>query len=209
MFTGLVEGLGRIVASRPRARGLCLGIEHELASGPLQRGESVAVDGCCLTVVATAGRRFGCDLSPETLARTGGAGHWVVSRPVNLERAIRAGDRLGGHIVQGHLDGTLRVLSWRRHADGSATGRFSLPQQGAAYIVEKGSVALDGVSLTVAAIGPEWFEVAFIPATLAATTFGKRRPGELVGVEYDILAKYAERAVEAAARRAAGSRAVP
>ncbi|RMG43797.1 MAG: riboflavin synthase [Acidobacteria bacterium] len=209
MFTGLVRDIGRVAAARAAAGGMRIAIRHALPGGPLARGESVAVDGCCLTALAVAPGRFEADLSPETLARTGGPDRWRTGRRVNLERAARLGDRLGGHIVQGHLDGLVRLLSRRDLPDGSAVIRVELPAEAAHLVCEKGSVALDGVSLTVARLGTGWFEVALIPETLAATTLGERRAGDRLGVEFDVLAKYAERALSAlrpAARRGRGPR---
>jgi riboflavin synthase len=154
-------------------------------------GESIAVDGVCLTVAARGGSWFDADLSSESLQRTGGRGRWKPGREVNLERALRVGDRLGGHIVQGHVDTLARVLASEPHADGGAILRVELPGDGRAYVVEKGSIALDGISLTVARMGADWLEVAVIPATWQATTLRNRRAGDALTVEYDIIGKYA------------------
>lgn len=192
MFTGLVTSEGRLARARRSGGGLRLGIVHALPGGPLIPGESVSVDGCCLTVDRPAERVFEADLSPETLARTGGAGRWRPGRRVNLERALQAGDRLGGHIVQGHAEGLVRLIALRRASGGWLTARLALPAAWRRLVVEKGSVALDGISLTVSAKGSHWFEVALIPATLAQTTLARRRAGDSLIVEFDILAKYAE-----------------
>lgn len=191
MFTGLVIGLGRLAGPRGRGAGLTLTVEHELPGGPVQPGESIAVDGCCLTADAPRPGRFDADLSPETLARTGGRGRWRAGRVVHLERALAAGDRLGGHIVQGHADGLVRVTGTRPEPGGFKRLRLELPADARAFVVEKGSVALDGVSLTVAARGGNWFEVALIPATLGGTTLAERRPGDRMIVEWDVLARVA------------------
>ncbi len=194
MFTGLVGAVGRLGRTRPRGAGLTVAIVHELPGGPLADGESVNVDGCCLTVSGTAPGQFTADLSPETLSRTGGRPRWRPGRPVNLERALAAGDRIGGHVVQGHADGLVRVLGIRRAAGGWATLRVDRPAAARGFVVPKGSVALDGVSLTVSRTGPGWFEVALIPATLGATTLGARRPGDRLVVEWDMLARVAAEA---------------
>lgn len=204
MFTGLVAGIGRLSRIRPRPPGLRLAIEHTLPDGPLEVGESVAVDGCCLTVIRTGAAWFDADLSPETLEKTGGRARWKAGKIVNLERALRVGARLGGHMVLGHVDGLVSLIHQKRWADGSMTARFSLPAEGRPLVVEKGSVALDGVSLTVSARGPDWFEVALIPASLDSTTLGSGSVGRRLTVEYDILGKYVLTAREV--RNHAGSK---
>lgn len=191
MFTGLVTAKGRLARPRPRSEGLQIAVQHQLEGEPLAIGESVAVDGCCLTVTARGRSWFDADLSAESLARTGGRARWRAGREVNLERALRVGDRLGGHIVQGHVDGLVRVLACDRHRDGGATLRLELPHEGREFVVEKGSIALDGISLTVARQGDDWFEVAVIPTTWQATTLPNRRVGDALTVEFDILGKYA------------------
>ncbi len=200
MFTGLVGSRGRLLAARSQGAGLRLEVGHTLAGGPLALGESVATDGVCLTVAEPGPARFTAELSPETLARTGGAARWRPGREVNLERALAAGDRIGGHVVQGHADGLLRLLGRRRLPGGWAELRVELPARARAWVVEKGSVALDGVSLTVSRVGGSWFECALVPATLAATTLGALRPGDRLVVEYDVLAKVAAQAAQAATR---------
>lgn len=200
MFTGLVAGIGRLSRIRPKPPGLRLAIEHALSEGPLEAGESVAVDGCCLTAIRVGANWFEADLSPETLEKTGGRTRWKAGKRVNLERALKVGARLGGHMVLGHVDGLVPLIDQKRWADGSMTARFSLPAGGRPLVVEKGSVALDGVSLTVSARGPDWFEVALIPASLESTTLGKSRVGRGFTVEYDILGKYVLAAREAGDR---------
>jgi riboflavin synthase len=191
MFTGLVAGLGRLARPRPCGAGLTITVEHALAGAPVASGESINVDGCCLTAAAPAAGRFDADLSPETLSRTGGRLRWRAGREVHLERALAAGDRMGGHVVQGHAAGLLRIQSVRHEAGGWLTLRLELPADARPLAVPKGSVALDGVSLTVSRRGAAWFEVALIPATLSATTLGRRRAGERMIVEWDVLARVA------------------
>jgi len=169
-------------------------VRHDLAAEPVRAGESVAVRGCCLTALEPDDTVFAADLSPETVSRTGGADSWARGRPVNLERSLRAADRLGGHVVLGHVDGQARVVAHRRCEDGSSVLRVELPSEGSEYVVEKGSIALDGVSLTISDLDETWFEIALIPATLSATTLGGLVPGDRVNVEYDVLAKYAAHA---------------
>ena len=201
MFTGIVGSKGRLLATRRQGSGLRLEVAHSLAGGPLEAGESVATDGVCLTVTDPGPDRFAAELSPETLARTGGPARWRAGREVNLERALEAGGRIGGHVVQGHADGLLRLVGWRRLPGGWVEARLELPAAAGAWVVEKGSVALDGVSLTVSRVGGAWFECALVPATLAATTLGARRPGDRLVVEFDMLAKVAAQAVARAAGR--------
>jgi riboflavin synthase len=176
MFTGLIETVGTVVSLHRSGSGARLEVEATWPDQEVPRpGDSVAVNGACLTAVDPASTGFAADLSPETLRRTLlgtlGSGHVV-----NLERAIKLGDRLGGHIVQGHVDTSVRLLSIRPEG-GFQSWRLSLPTEQAHEVALKGSVALDGVSLTVAGLGPDWFEVALIPATLEATTLGSLRQG--------------------------------
>ena len=195
MFSGLIAAVGDVAGVRRGGAGAVLEVTCRLPGEALVAGESIAVNGACLTVVAPIGGGFLADLSPETLRRTtlGSLGAGV---RVNLERALRLGDRLGGHLVTGHVDATVRVLDVR------STGEFKvmrceLPAALAPEVAEKGSVTVDGVSLTVAAVQPGWFEVALIPTTLVATTLGARRRSDLVNLETDVLAKYVRRAVSA------------
>ena len=193
MFSGLVGALGEVRGFVRHGRGARLTIACGLAGEPLAAGESVAVQGVCLTVVEPSPSSFTADLSPETLARTTLGGLRAGAR-VNLERALRASDRLGGHFVLGHVDAAVSVVAIRP-GNGFWTMRIALPPRLAPEVAEKGSVALDGVSLTVAAIGQGWFDVVLIPATLAATTLQERRAGDLANLETDVLAKYVRRAV--------------
>lgn len=198
MFTGIVLELGRI-GSPPRpseAGGLHLEIEHSRELGErLRVGDSLAVQGVCLTVLASADGLTRVELGPETLRRTL-LGELSQGHRVNLEPALRVGDPLGGHWVQGHVDGALTVLSVEA-AGGHREMRLGLPRGLAPYVVEKGSVALDGVSLTVAGLEEESFSVALLPHTLEATTLGGVQPRDRVHVEVDILAKYVERSLAA------------
>lgn len=191
MFTGLVAAIGRLAAPRARGAGLTVAVEHALPGEPVAPGESIDVDGCCLTAVDPRPGRFDADVSPETLARTGGRARWRAGRRVHLERALLAGDRLGGHVVQGHADGLVRVIGARRQPGGWIVLRCDLPAAGRGLVVEKGSVALDGVSLTVSRSGSGWFEVALVPTTLGATLLGERRPGDRLVVEWDVIARVA------------------
>jgi riboflavin synthase len=187
MFTGIVTCTGRIDRLAVRAGGVRMTIVPRRSLGRFTLGESIAVNGACLTVTGRVGRGFTVDVSPETLRRTT-LGAFVRSTPVNLERALRLGDRLGGHIVQGHVDGvgTLeRITPDRRWV----LYRFRAPATVVPYVIEKGSVAIDGVSLTVFSCRGSAFSVALIPHTLAQTTLAKRRVGEQVNVEADVLMK--------------------
>jgi riboflavin synthase len=196
MFTGIVEGTGTVVAltHSGSGHGARLEVDAPWPPGELAVGDSVAVDGCCLTVVARTPGGFAADLVAETLRRTA-LGRLATGARVNLERPLALGGRLGGHLVQGHVDGVGRVLDRRPAGEGEEV-RVELPEELARYVVEKGSIAVDGVSLTVAAAGPDWFAVALVPHTLAATTLGERGPGDPVHLEVDVVAKYVERLVQ-------------
>ncbi|OAQ21566.1 riboflavin synthase [Thermosulfurimonas dismutans] len=191
MFTGLVEGLGTIKKIRPKGGGLVLGIEAPFSLENTRVGDSVAVNGACLTVVALEGQIFEVDVSPETLMRTT-LGELKVGDRVNLERALRLGDRLGGHLVTGHVDGIGRVVS-RENKGNFFFFRIWAPSEVSRYLVEKGSVAVDGVSLTVNRVFGEEFELAVIPHTASLTTLGFRKSGDRVNLEADLLAKYVEK----------------
>ncbi len=202
MFTGIVEEIGQVLAVARRAEVVELRVAGPAVTADTAVGDSIAVNGVCLTVTGVVpGAGFTVELVPETLRSSSLAGVAPGSR-VNLERAVTAGTRLGGHIVQGHVDGVATVLS--RHPGGrSVEVRFSLPAELARYVVPKGSVAVDGVSLTVAALTTDDFTVALIPTTLAATTLGERAEGDPVNIEVDVIAKYVER-LTAGYRPAAG-----
>ena len=202
MFTGIVEELGRVVRLETVEDSARLTVEAPTVTQDVSLGDSVSVNGCCLTVTAVHGSTFTADLMAETLTRPT-LGSQAPGDPVNLERALRASDRLGGHIVQGHVDATAEVLDHHRGEHWDLL-RISLPQEIARYVAVKGSVALDGVSLTVVDVvdasdvapvpgAGASLSVGLIPETLRRTTLGTRRPGERVNLEVDVLAKYAER----------------
>lgn len=187
MFTGLIEGIGRIERLEDDASGLRLRVGAELLGTP-RRGESLAVDGVCLTVAESGPGWFEAVLSQETLSCTT-LGRRSPGEPVNLERPLRLGDRLGGHLVLGHVDGVGTIIEMRQEGS-AARVRVGFPPELSPLIVQKGSIALDGISLTVAARGATWFEAALIPETLAVTTLGLRSAGDRVHLEVDIVGRY-------------------
>ncbi|WP_309321779.1 riboflavin synthase [Actinomyces stomatis] len=210
MFTGIVEELGHVVRLETVEDSARLTVEAPTVTQDVSLGDSISVNGCCLTVAAVHGNTFTADLMAETLTRTT-LGSQKPGEPVNLERALRATDRLGGHIVQGHVDATTEVLD-RHHGEHWDLLRIGLPREIARYVAAKGSVALDGVSLTVVDVvdvdkarhdatpdvsptpgAGASLSVGLIPETLRRTTLGTRRPGERVNLEVDVMAKYAER----------------
>ena len=192
MFTGLVADLGSVTALDATADGVRLRV-HTALAGELSDGDSVAVNGVCLTAVGPDGESFGADVMHETLRRSSLADVRAGTR-VNLELPLRAHDRLGGHVVQGHVDGVGTVRAVRR--DGFARVVTVAVDPGLLrYVVEKGSVAVDGVSLTVAALDGDAFDVSLIPETLERTNLGAAAPGTVVNIEVDILAKYVEKLV--------------
>ena len=200
MFTGLVQDIGTIRSLRREGQSVHLELETRLAS-ELVVGDSLAVSGVCLTVTSRGEGRVVATAIPETLARTT-LGELSAGARVNLEPALRASDRLGGHIVQGHVDGVGRVTS--REARGLSTEvTIETPRELLRYVVEKGSIAVDGISLTVTAVGEASFGVALIPHTLGATTLAERAVGDRVNIEVDILAKYVERVLRGAPARGA------
>ncbi|HVE74221.1 MAG TPA: riboflavin synthase [Mycobacteriales bacterium] len=200
MFTGIVEEIGELRALEQRGDSARLTLSGPLVAADASPGESIAVCGVCLTVVEVADGTFRADVMAQTL-RHSTLGRLRPGDPVNLERALRVSDRLGGHIVQGHVDWTARVLDVRPAKHWTVV-RLSLPAALARYVVAQGSIALDGVSLTVSALGADddgdYLEVSLIPTTLAGTTFGGIQVGALVNVEVDVLAKYVERLLAAA-----------
>lgn len=193
MFTGIVRELGRVAAVDGSADGVRLVVDAPATAAGVGVGDSVAINGVCLTVTQATDGTLAFDAVPETLARSS-LGRLTRGDSVNLEPALRAGDPLGGHYVQGHVDGVASVRSSEPEGDGMRIW-FDLPRELHAYLVEKGSVAVEGVSLTVAALDGEGFAVALVPHTLAATTLGRRAAGDAVNVEVDVLAKYVERLV--------------
>jgi riboflavin synthase len=194
VFTGIVEVMGRVVAVEPRGELTRLEVEAPQIVEGLRIGDSVATNGVCLTVTAVEGGRLAFDAVPETLQRTA-LGALAVGSPVNLERALRADGRLDGHFVQGHVDGTGVVRALERHGDDVRLHVDCGPEV-TDYLVEKGSVAVDGVSLTVVGVSATGFDVALIPHTLEVTTLGVRRPGERVNLEADVLGKYVKRQLD-------------
>jgi riboflavin synthase len=201
MFTGLVEEKGTVTAVEQLGDSVRLTIRGPVVTSDAGHGDSISVNGCCLTVMTQDGDTFGADVMQESLDKTS-LGDLTVGSQVNLERATQAGARLGGHIVQGHVDGTGRILDRTpSEHDGVVVWevvRIALPSELARYLVDKGSVTVDGTSLTVVEVvddstdGP-WFSVSLIPTTLADTTLGSKQPGDRVNLEVDILAKYVER----------------
>ena len=197
MFTGIVEELGEVVAVRDVTDAVRLTVAGPLVTSDARHGDSIAVNGVCLTVVdllpadGTQPAAFTADVMRETLTRSSLAKAEPGTR-VNLERAASLGDRIGGHLVQGHVDGTGTVLS-REPSEHWDLVTVGLPGALARYVVEKGSITVDGVSLTVVEVGPDSFTVSLIPTTLAETTLGTRAPGDPVNLEVDIVAKYVEK----------------
>jgi riboflavin synthase len=190
MFTGIVEELGRCVSVERRGTTTRLWFTAAVVSEDARLGDSIAVNGCCLTVIERSGQRWAADAVDETLARTN-LSALVPGDRVNLERPMALGARLGGHLVQGHVDGVGTVLEGAPHL------RVTLDPGLARYVVPKGSIAVDGCSLTVVEAGPTDFTCAVIPYTISVTTFGHRRAGDLVNLEVDVVAKYVERLVAA------------
>jgi riboflavin synthase len=200
MFTGIVAELGEVAGIEYRGDAARLTIRGSTEG--VAPGESIAVNGVCLTVTEILDGTFTADVMGETLNRSG-LGALTPGAPVNLERSVRLADRLGGHLVQGHVDATATIVS-RTPAEHWDQVRISLPGQISRYVVEKGSIAVDGISLTVSALSPRgdngdtddqepWFEVCLIPETLKRTTLGTRPPGDIVNLEVDVIAKYVER----------------
>jgi riboflavin synthase len=195
MFTGIVEERGEVLA-RDGSR-LAVGCRVVATDSPV--GASIAINGTCLTVVGNDGASLAFDVSDETFARTT-LGRLANGAPVNLERPVSLAARLGGHIVQGHVAGVGTIDSIEPDHEGGATIRVALPRELLGYVVHKGSIAIDGVSLTVAAIDGDTIAIAVIPHTRAVTTLGAVEPGDPVNVEVDVLAKYVERLIERAER---------
>jgi riboflavin synthase len=192
MFTGIVEELGHVQSVTPVAGGARLDIAAKTVLEDATLGASIAVNGVCLTVVEFTDATWSTDAVIETLARSN-LGDLKPGDPVNLERPVRLNDRLGGHLVQGHVDATGVIVERTAQADGSHLVRINAPDEVLRYVVHKGSITVDGISLTVAAVHDEGFSIAVIPHTLAVTTMGTRAEGERVNLEVDVLAKYVER----------------
>ena len=202
MFTGIVEELGRVTAVEHGAESARLSVRGPVVTADAVHGASISVNGVCLTGVTTDAGEFTVDVMHETLERSS-LGSVEPGDPVNLERAMRADGRFGGHVVQGHVDGTASILE-RTPGERWEVVRFALPEAVARYVVEKGSITVDGVSLTVASVDEVSFTVSLIPTTLELTTLGSKGVGDLVNLEVDVLAKYIERLL--AAREGEGGR---
>ena len=197
MFTGIVEELGEVVAIERQSDAARFTIRGPLVTSDAGHGDSIAVNGVCLTVVDLVDGTFTADVMAETLDRSS-LGALSPGSSVNLERPVTLSARLGGHLVQGHVDGTGTVLE-RTPGEHWEVVRIALPPGLARYVVEKGSITVDGVSLTVMAVGPDSFSVSLIPTTLALTTLGHKGPGDPVNLEVDIVAKYVEKLMGAGA----------
>jgi riboflavin synthase len=197
MFTGIVEELGEVAAIEPGVDSARLTLRGPLVTSDAVHGASIAVNGVCLTVVEHGAGEFTVDVMAETLRRSS-LGALRPGDRVNLERAMAAGSRFGGHVVQGHVDGTAELVE-RVPGDRWEVVRFALPADLARYVVQKGSITVDGVSLTVASVDGDSFTVSLIPTTLDLTTLGRKGVGDLVNLEVDVLAKYVERLLAASA----------
>ncbi len=195
MFSGIVEALGAVAELRSEPPGCRLVIREPKIAAETEVADSISVNGCCLTVVQTDRETMAFQAGPETLSRTN-LGDLKVGSPVNLERALSVGDRLGGHFVSGHIDGTGKLLEREDMGDWS-NFHFSVPRELAVQMASKGSIAVDGVSLTIVDSDPDRFSIALIPFTLAVTTLGPMKVGDRVNLETDILAKYVQRLTEA------------
>lgn len=193
MFTGIIEGLGAITAIHPSGQGSRMSIISDFALEGTRIGDSIAVNGACLTAVTLQGRRFAVDVSPETLQRSV-LGKIKIGERVNLERALRLSDRLDGHLVSGHVDG-MGVLKARRNLANAIIITYQVPTRLARYMIEKGSVAVDGTSLTINRLDPLSFDVSIIPHTAGLTTIGLKKVGDAVNIETDMIGKYVERFV--------------
>jgi riboflavin synthase len=193
MFTGIIEELGTVVGVDDQGDAVRLTVRGQLVTSDATEGDSISVDGCCLTVASTADGSFTADVMRETLAKTS-LGTFGPGSRVNLERAVTPTTRLGGHIVQGHVDGTGAVVS-RTPSEHWEVVEISLPPGLERYLVAKGSITVDGISLTVVDVAADAFTVSLIPETLARTTLGLKQPGDVVNLEVDVIAKYVEKMV--------------
>ncbi|MFF4266646.1 riboflavin synthase [Streptomyces virginiae] len=195
MFTGIVEELGEVTAVEQLAEASRFRLRGPLVTEDAKHGDSIAVNGVCLTVVETADGEFTADVMQETLNRSS-LGALTAGSRVNLERPMALGGRLGGHLVQGHVDGTGEIIS-RTPSEHWEIVKVALPKNLSRYVVEKGSITVDGVSLTVVEAAADWFTISLIPTTLALTTLGIKQSGDPVNLEVDVLAKYVERLLAA------------
>ena len=188
MFTGLIEEIGSITSITESGDGAVVEISAHTVLEDVSHGDSIAISGVCLTIINSTPSSFRADVMKETLLHSA-AGSWKPGTKINIERAARVGDRLGGHIVQGHVDATAKVLEVKP-GDQWSVIRISLREDIAPLVAHKGSITVDGVSLTVSAVGRDWAEVSLIPETLAATTLGEATVGDVVNVETDVLARH-------------------
>ena len=195
MFTGIIEELGHVRAIKPRGENARILIEAHTVTEDAHAGDSIAVNGVCLTALEVKPNSFAADVSKETLLRST-LGSLRTGSPVNLERAVTPATRLGGHIVQGHVDARGTFLGSEDHGE-SWTFRFAYPKEIGAYLVFKGSIAVEGISLTIADLTDDYFEVAIIPKTWEVTNFSQLQPGDEVNLEVDVIAKYVERMLAA------------
>ncbi|MFF8917384.1 riboflavin synthase [Streptomyces sp. NPDC015032] len=198
MFTGIVEELGEVTAVEELGDASRFRLRGPVVTEGAKHGDSIAVNGVCLTVVDLGDGEFTADVMAETLNRSS-LGALETGSRVNLERPMAVGGRLGGHIVQGHVDGTGRIIE-RKISENWEVVKVSLPADLTRYVVEKGSITVDGVSLTVVDAGPDYFTISLIPTTLALTTLGIKKPGDPVNLEVDVIAKYVERLLGDTAR---------
>jgi riboflavin synthase len=194
MFTGIIEGLGTINGIRPEGDGRRMVVTADFPIEGAKIGDSIAIDGACLTMVSLSGQRFEVDVSPETLDKTTLNGAKIGER-VNIERALRLSDRLDGHLVSGHIDGTGRITRKTRAGNAILIG-FSVSAALGAYMIPKGSVAVDGISLTINACDDSSFEVSIIPHTARVTTMGIKKAGDPVNIETDMIGKYVKKFLE-------------
>jgi riboflavin synthase len=196
VFTGIIEELGRVVAIDDLGDSVRLVVDGPVVTSDASLGDSICVSGVCLTVTAVDGSAFSADVMAQTL-KMSALGSLEVGSAVNLERAVTPATRLGGHIVQGHVDATSRIVS-RTRSEHWEVVRFELPDSIARYVAARGSIAIDGTSLTISELDPvqKWFEVSLIPTTIAATTLGTKAVGEIVNLESDILARHIERLMQ-------------
>ena len=195
MFTGIIEGLGAIAAIRPSGQGRRLTVDADFELAGSKIGDSISVSGACLTAVRIAGRRFDADVSPETTAKTT-FGAARVGERVNIERALRLSDRIDGHLISGHIDGT-GVIESRAAVGNVLVVTIGVPEELARFMIVKGSVAVDGISLTINTLEPGRFSVCIIPHTAGLTTVGFKPKGERVNIEADMIGKYVERFLSA------------
>lgn len=198
MFTGIIQGTGKLLAKRTVGGGLAFDLEAGFDIDAPMEGESIACSGVCLTAYNISGRRFSADVSPETLSRTK-LGKLVIGDSLNMERALKLSDRLGGHLVSGHVD-CMATVSTIDPVGDYTVFTFSMPQEQSKYVIEKGSVTIDGISLTVNSCSPGSFSVSIIPHTLKMTTLGKLKSGHEVNIEVDVIGKYIENLLLAGGR---------